>query len=148
MSASDPDLPQSQSSLYYFIMGGDSQSKFTIDHGTGTITVNGKLDHESVSRYMLNISATDGVYTSFITVQIRVIDINDNSPVCNKSFFMATVLENEDSGSYILTMGATDADRGDNAALRYALFGDGVNKFAIDSRTGMCHVSFMLCNSS
>lgn len=40
------------------------------------------LDREAKDKYSLKITATDGRFEAPATVEVHVLDINDNSPLC------------------------------------------------------------------
>lgn len=42
------------------------------------------LDREQKDSYLLTITATDGTFSSKARVEVKVLDANDNSPVCEK----------------------------------------------------------------
>lgn len=42
------------------------------------------LDRETKDRYMLKVMATDGKFEALITVDVHVLDVNDNSPECEQ----------------------------------------------------------------
>lgn len=42
------------------------------------------LDREQKDNYLLNITASDGIFTAKAVVEVKVLDANDNSPVCEK----------------------------------------------------------------
>lgn len=42
------------------------------------------LDREQRDNYLLTITATDGTFSSKAIVEVKVLDANDNSPVCEK----------------------------------------------------------------
>lgn len=42
------------------------------------------LDREEKDNYLLNITATDGTFATKAVVEVKVLDANDNSPVCEK----------------------------------------------------------------
>lgn len=46
--------------------------------------VKGPLDREKRSFYLINITATDGLFVSQAKVEVTVMDANDNSPVCDQ----------------------------------------------------------------
>lgn len=131
--ATDLDV---NAALHYFIMSGDPKAMFNIERKTGKIFVQAPLDRESVSSYQLNISASDGLFTSFVTVSINVLDANDNSPVCKQSLYTTRVSEDISVGTSVLTVSATDADIGSNAVVRYTVSGQGMGVFAVDTNTG------------
>lgn len=73
------------------------------------------------------------------TVVIRVLDDNDNYPQFSERTY--TVLVDEDinwtNNPVIAHIKATDADQGNNAAIRYAIIGGNIqSQFSIDSLTG------------
>ena len=57
VSASDPDAGDA---VVYSITSGNDAGKFSIDAGTGVITVAGALDHQTSSSYTLTAQAADG----------------------------------------------------------------------------------------
>jgi len=135
VTATDADL---KSDLFYFILSGDPQAKFGIERKTGVIFVNGALDRETVASYKLNVSASDGLFTSFVQVKINIDDANDNAPICTQSIYVERVPENVKVGSRVLTVVATDADIGVNAQLNYTVYGQGAGVFTVDRLTGNC----------
>ena len=42
------------------------------------------LDREERDSYLLNVTASDGTFVTTATVEISVLDANDNSPVCER----------------------------------------------------------------
>lgn len=42
------------------------------------------LDREERNLYTINVTASDGLFVSQATVEVTVIDTNDNSPVCDQ----------------------------------------------------------------
>ncbi|EDO41767.1 predicted protein, partial [Nematostella vectensis] len=137
ITATDEDL---NTELYYFILSGDPQARFGIERKTGVIFVHGSLDRESVGSYDLNISASDGLFTSFAQMKIDIEDANDNPPICTQSIYVEHIKENTPLGSTVLTVGATDADVGVNAELTYSVFGQGFGTFAVDKNGKMTNL--------
>lgn len=133
VEATDKD---SNSDIYFFIMSGDPQAKFGIEQKTGKVFVQTSLDRESVSSYKLNVSASDGLYTSFATVNITVLDANDNPPVCTQSISIVHVREDVKPGTEVLVVEANDDDADDNGKLKYSVFGQGIGVFTIENGTG------------
>lgn len=133
LEATDDDL---NSDIYFFIMSGDPQTKFGIEQKTGKVFVHTSLDRESVSSYKLNVSASDGLFTSFATLNITVLDANDNPPVCAQSISIVHVREDVKPGSEVLIVEATDDDADDNGKLKYSVFGQGIGVFTVENGTG------------
>lgn len=42
------------------------------------------LDREQKDSYLLTVTATDGTFSSKARVEVKVLDANDNSPVCER----------------------------------------------------------------
>lgn len=66
--------------------GGDPLGQFGVEHTQGEwkVLVRKPLDREETDNYHLNITATDGTFTARAVVEVKVLDANDNSPVCEK----------------------------------------------------------------
>lgn len=66
--------------------GGDPLGQFAIEHTQGEwkVSVRKPLDREERDNYLLNITATDGTFTAKAVVEVKVLDANDNSPICEK----------------------------------------------------------------
>ncbi len=63
----------------YAITAGNEDGHFTIDAGTGAITVAGALDYETTSSYTLTVVASDGnggSATAWVTVAVTDVDEN------------------------------------------------------------------------
>lgn len=52
--------------------------------GEWKVYVSGPLDRERQDRYLLNVTASDGLYVARAALEVTVMDANDNSPVCNQ----------------------------------------------------------------
>ncbi|NXG06706.1 PCDGA protein, partial [Sakesphorus luctuosus] len=84
-----------------------------------------ELDREQVSEYNLTVRAADGgspPLQSSTVLALRVLDVNDNSPVFTQERYSARLAENNAAGALVLRVRATDADWGQNARLRYRLW--------------------------
>lgn len=42
------------------------------------------LDREEHSLYLINVTASDGLFVCHTVVHVTVVDTNDNSPICDK----------------------------------------------------------------
>lgn len=140
--ATDQDIG-ANAQVDYSILSGDS-SAFGIDAKTGIITTKTWLDREKTSFYSLLVQASDaGSVTerksSSTTVQITVLDVNDNYPQFSERSYSVKVSEDINWLNHpeIARIRATDADDNLNAALRYSLIGGNTQgHFAMDSLTG------------
>lgn len=52
--------------------------------GEWKVYVSGLLDREQQDWYLLNITASDGLYVTRTAVEVTIMDANDNSPICNQ----------------------------------------------------------------
>ncbi|XP_056592721.1 protocadherin Fat 1a isoform X2 [Triplophysa dalaica] len=138
LSTTDLDMEDNNKQISYFITGGDPLGQFVIEHTQGEwkVSVRKLLDREERDNYLLNITATDGTFTAKAVVEVKVLDANDNSPICEKSLYMEAVPEDSSAGRLILQVSATDADIRSNAQISYELHGPGSEHFSIDSETG------------
>lgn len=83
---------------------------------TARVALKQSLDFESRPSYIMTIAASDSALdnrlTSFATVSINVIDVQDQAPVFTNAPYSATVPENTPAGVSILTVKAIDGDVG------------------------------------
>ncbi|XP_077466669.1 protocadherin-16-like [Stigmatopora argus] len=115
----------------YLIRDGNVGGAFTLETRRGSdrvlyldLVVNGVLDREERSAYTLTIEAFDGgspQRSDAVTLDVSVLDINDNAPVFNQSRYHAVISENVRPGSQILRVFATDADLGDDGLVTYQI---------------------------
>ncbi|KAK2918784.1 protocadherin Fat 1a isoform X2 [Channa argus] len=138
LSTTDDDSEDTNKQVKYFITGGDPLGQFAIEHiqNEWKVSVRKPLDREEKDNYLLNITASDGIFTAKATVEVKVLDANDNSPVCEKSLYSESVPEDSPAGRLILQVSATDADIRSNAQISYELQGVGSELFVIDADTG------------
>ncbi|XP_061581356.1 protocadherin 1 gamma 22 [Cololabis saira] len=92
-------------------------SLFDIDPPTGTITVKGILDHEANSLHRFDVTAKDKgnpEMDGHCSVEIKVVDINDNVPEIIVTSLTTPVREDSAVGTVIALISAKDPDSGDN----------------------------------
>ena len=114
VAATDKDAGNN---LNFSITSGNTGQAFTINAGTGEITVAGSLDHETTPTYTLTVQVSDGDLSASAAVTINVTNVNDNDPMLAPTA-TASVAENTTA---VLTVMATDADAG--TTLRYSISG-------------------------
>ena len=121
VSATDKDA---FGGLTYTIESGNTDSRFTLEPGTGKLRVAGEIDRETVDFYNLTVRVTDGgapARSDTAFVAIRITDINDNRPIFNTSREHVYVVENSPHGTLVLTVFAEDKDIGLNGEVRYRI---------------------------
>lgn len=100
--------------IRYSISGGNQHNKFTIDPFSGLVSVAGEIDYERAREYFLTIMAEDGgtpPLNNHATVNITVLDANDNVPIFTLASYSASINEKSPVGRRIITLTATDLDK-------------------------------------
>ncbi|XP_026158869.1 protocadherin Fat 4 [Mastacembelus armatus] len=114
--------------------------KFAISP-SGEFTTKVKLDYdEGPHNYSVEISISDGVSSDRAVVEVRVTDVNDNSPVFASDSVTKSVPEDAEVGSNVTAVPATDKDSSFNKELRYSLRG-GEGRFSVDPVSAMVTVA-------
>ena len=120
-------------------LADDASVLFTIDTLSGALSLAQNLTSK-FGLYRLTLRATDKgtpPLATDVTIDVQVLDYNDNRPVIERPLAGATytLFENAPVGTMpLFTVSAVDADSGDNAALRYNLQPE--THFHIDNVTG------------
>ncbi|MEJ1285075.1 hypothetical protein NN561_016065 [Cricetulus griseus] len=138
LSTTDADSEEINRQVTYFITGGDALGQFAVENiqNEWKVYVKKPLDREQKDSYLLTITATDGTFSSKARVEVKVLDANDNSPVCEKTLYSDTIPEDALPGKLVMQVSATDADIRSNAEITYTLFGSGAEKFKLNPDTG------------
>ncbi|XP_059201677.1 protocadherin alpha-8-like [Centropristis striata] len=87
-----------------------------------SIVTKGFLDREEVSHYEITIKATDcgePPLSTFKTLSIQILDINDNRPHFFLNPLQFYMSENNPAGMSIFSVSATDNDINENAVISY-----------------------------
>uniref|UniRef100_A0A2K6NG81 FAT atypical cadherin 1 n=1 Tax=Rhinopithecus roxellana TaxID=61622 RepID=A0A2K6NG81_RHIRO len=138
LSTTDADSEEINRQVTYFITGGDPLGQFAVENiqNEWKVYVKKPLDREKRDNYLLTITASDGTFSSKAIVEVKVLDANDNSPVCEKTLYSDTIPEDVLPGKLIMQISATDADIRSNAEITYTLLGSGAEKFELNPDTG------------
>ena len=132
------DLDEGQNGVIEFFEIVD-EPKFSVSLSTGDILLEEQLDRETVSFYQIQVRASDKgdpVMTAIATVNITVIDVNDNPPIIDTTIFSLQIRENTTIGTVVFDVDATDKDEGDNSKLTYSILGGHSGDFSIDPNSG------------
>uniref|UniRef100_A0A8C9WZ58 FAT atypical cadherin 3a n=1 Tax=Sander lucioperca TaxID=283035 RepID=A0A8C9WZ58_SANLU len=146
LNTRDDDSSAVNRQVSYHITGGNYRGVFALGlvQGEWKMYVKWPLDREERNLYIINVTASDGLFVSQATVEVTVIDTNDNSPICDQAVYTASVPENVPVNSVLLRVGATDADVGVSAWIQYSLHGPGSQDFSMDPDTGEIKSSMIL----
>ncbi|XP_069755500.1 protocadherin-15b [Narcine bancroftii] len=134
VKATDPDAGVN-GQILYSLANFNHLFRITTNGSIYTMT---SLDRETKDHYDLLVEALDGALDprrSTVTVPIRVLDVDDNSPVFSQSTYVVSVPENNEAGMVILQLQATDADLGPNTTYRIRT-ADVKKLFSVSPRTG------------
>ncbi|XP_002940912.2 protocadherin Fat 1 isoform X3 [Xenopus tropicalis] len=146
LSTTDNDTEEINKEVTFHITGGDPLGQFAIENmqHEWKVYVRKPLDREVKDNYLLNITATDGTFATKAVVEVKVLDANDNTPVCEKTSYAETISEDALAGRVILQVAASDADIRSNAEIIYTLHGVGAEKFHLNPFTGELKTSLPL----
>uniref|UniRef100_A0A8C7ZH12 FAT atypical cadherin 2 n=1 Tax=Oryzias sinensis TaxID=183150 RepID=A0A8C7ZH12_9TELE len=139
MTTSDADVALQNRLVTCYITDGDPLGQFAIiqeDENQWGLIVKESLDRETKDRFTLRVTATDGKFEAAVTVEVHVLDLNDNSPTCEQLLYTETVMENSSPRRFLLKVSASDPDVGANGEISYTLHGPDADKFHLDHRTG------------
>uniref|UniRef100_A0A0N5CCX7 Cadherin n=1 Tax=Strongyloides papillosus TaxID=174720 RepID=A0A0N5CCX7_STREA len=109
---------------------------------TGELVLAASLDYEEIKEYNIKIKAQDqGLPPKYSTVDIKlfVTDVNDNAPTFELSLYTASVNEDTEIMSEILSVKAKDLDSGRNSKVVYSIMKDYTKVdefFGINQNTG------------
>ncbi|XP_006763777.1 PREDICTED: cadherin-related family member 2 [Myotis davidii] len=137
--AFDPDTGEG-GRITYSLLSGNGAEIFAVDPDSGTVTVkNSKLlDREKQAVYYLTLQATDGGnLSSSTTLEIHLLDINDNQPVVTGSY---NIFVQEEKGNVSITIQAHDEDQPgtNNSRLYFSLLPSPYShNFSVDPDTGL-----------
>ncbi|XP_038555735.1 protocadherin alpha-3-like [Micropterus salmoides] len=101
-----------------------------------SLLVDGPLDRESVSIYIVTIVATDKGTPSLSSksvISIHVSDVNDNAPLFPEPQINIYVNENSQVGAIIKTVTATDADVDQNSKVSYSFLQTNSNSLPLST---------------
>ncbi|KAM6924062.1 protocadherin gamma-C5-like isoform 8-T8 [Xenentodon cancila] len=121
ISTQATDLDQGLNSELEYSLGVHTppsvQSLFHIDVVTGDIYLKQHLDHETQTSYRIDISAKDKGLPKMeghCTVQVDVLDVNDNVPEIILTSKSTSVPEDSSGGTVVALLSVRDLDSGDN----------------------------------
>ncbi|XP_060035775.1 protocadherin gamma-B4 isoform X9 [Erinaceus europaeus] len=93
----------------------DQVTQFDLNSDTGEITILNTLDFEDVKEYSIVLEARDGGgMVAQCTVEIEVLDINDNAPEVKFQSLPDIIMEDTQQGTHIALLKVHDKDSGQN----------------------------------
>ena len=107
-----------------------------------------QLDFERAQEFYLTIQALDGgtpPLSNHATVNVTVLDSNDNAPIFSQTSYSAVIREDAIMGEAVVRLAAADLDGGDNGRVTFTILqGDRHSQFRVDSETGLVAVAAQL----
>ncbi|KAL2077321.1 hypothetical protein ACEWY4_026825 [Coilia grayii] len=150
VSAFDPDMNDNAKISYTFLAGSDKSLPITsvvnINSDSGEIYALQSFNFEEIKSFTFKVQATDSgspQLSSNVTVNVFVLDENDNSPVVLPPYSDHGPVNTEnipysaEAGYFVAKIRAVDADSGYNALLSYHISEPkGNNLFRIGTSSG------------
>ena len=153
--ASDVDSPPNGVRRYFIAESASRPGVFTVDYdesdtsGDVYLVAQAGLDREQVDSYSFVLVAVDGgspALSGSVSIRVRVTDVDDNSPVFERSVYHVGVSEDAETGSRITAVHAVDADLGANGEVVYSIVRNADDDFdqlpfQINSTSGLISTS-------
>ena len=104
-----------------------SFAAFGIDETTGVIRTAAKIDRENLSLGLIHdtfqiwVQTSKGVVTGDIPTEIKILDVNDNSPIFKEDIENISVKESAPVGAELPITVAEDSDIGNNSVQSYEI---------------------------
>uniref|UniRef100_A0A8C3CC99 Protocadherin related 15 n=1 Tax=Cairina moschata TaxID=8855 RepID=A0A8C3CC99_CAIMO len=128
--------------LHLFL--NDYNTFFTVTQSgiTRYLTLLQPVDRETQQIYTFSMTASDGVQESApVTVNILVIDANDNSPTFSNISYNVKIYTDMRPGEGVIKLTAVDADEGPNGQIVYEILAGDQGDFIINDRTGLITIA-------
>ena len=126
IEAFDADKDENGTVIYSILTSNHSKF-FTINSNTGIVRSQVEFDREYRASYVIFVQARDNttepsyVLSAAATVNINILDENDNKPSFDMIQYIFTIETNKPIDSFVGRVLATDRDEGTNAQIEYKL---------------------------
>ncbi|KAK4886263.1 hypothetical protein RN001_002534 [Aquatica leii] len=132
---------RSSEHVSYSIVFGDPKHNFAIEEFTGKITTINKIDREQFLMHSLTVVARIGLSYGKTTVNVAVLDLNDNKPKFLRDKDEVRLPENAATGQEVYLARARDLDSGINSRIMYNLSYNPDAQFRISEATGVIYLN-------
>lgn len=129
------------STVDYAIVFGDPNGNFKIDEQTGVISTAKAIDREESMMYTLTVAARADLGYGNATVNVMILDLNDNAPIFARDKDEIHIPENAAVGQEIYLARAHDKDAGKNSRVTYSLTYNPQEQFRISESTGVLYLN-------
>ncbi|XP_077206525.1 protocadherin-15 isoform X5 [Paroedura picta] len=141
--ALDNDIEETKDpELHLFL--NDYNTFFTVTQTgiTRYLTLLQPVDRELQQLYTFSMTASDGVQESPpVTVNIIVIDANDNTPTFSNISYNVKIYTDMGPGESVIKLTAMDADEGPNGQIIYEILAGDQGDFVISEQTGLITIA-------
>ncbi|KAK6975309.1 protocadherin alpha-9 [Biomphalaria glabrata] len=122
LQASDPDEGENARLSYTFTVPTSPKitEYFTINESSGEVSLLKRLDFEKDRTFRFGVTVNDNGYpmrSSQATVQIDVLDVNDNAPEIDITLPSPYIKESMSVGSYVAHVSVSDGDSSQNSVI-------------------------------
>ncbi|KAM5230037.1 protocadherin-23 [Hipposideros larvatus] len=126
--------------IKYSIFSGNEDGVFSLCSDSGELTVKEPtfLDFEVRNEVQLIVLAESSGHRAYSKVAVMILDVNDNLPCFERSFYQVSVAEGQFYNAHIIQVFATDLDKGLNGLIEYSIVsGNQGEAFQIDALSGV-----------
>jgi hypothetical protein len=101
------------------------------------------LDREEYENYIIHLIANDNgtqsisSFHSELFIYLTLLDINDNVPIFNQTYFHIKIDENQPKNTVLTRLHAYDIDKGRNGTVQYEIIFKKQQIFSIDKHSGI-----------
>ncbi|XP_068874936.1 protocadherin-15 [Aphelocoma coerulescens] len=139
----DNDVEETKDPQLHLFLN-DYTTFFTVTQSgiTRYLTLLQPVDREVQQLYTFSMTASDGVQESVpVTVNILVIDANDNTPTFSNISYNVKIYTDMRPGEGVIKLTAVDADEGANGRIVYEILAGDQGHFTINDRTGLITIA-------
>jgi len=146
ITASSPSLGgNTLGGLSYYISGGNIGDTFTVNIGSRSLNLARSLADISTKSFILWIEACDSStppLSSFISVNVSVIQVNIRPPTFNLTYYSSAVTEDQSPPVDVIAVTASDAWTEQYGGMTYSLAP--TSDFTINALTGLIQTAVSL----
>ncbi|XP_069619784.1 protocadherin gamma-B7-like isoform X39 [Ranitomeya imitator] len=105
------------------------------------------MDRERNSLYNVTIHCTDKgspPLSTNKTIPLTISDVNDNAPIFDRTNYVVYIMENNQPGTSIQNILASDLDQGDNGKITYSIINSNVENIPVSSYISINSISGVL----
>lgn len=128
-------------SVRYSLVFGDVNKVFNMDERTGGLSTASRVDREQAATYRLTVAARSGLAYGQTTINVTVLDVNDNEPRFSREREDVRLAENSAVGQEVYLAHAQDRDAGVNSRILYSLSKNPDDQFRIVETTGVVYLN-------